>query len=632
MRNIIFAVFVFVSSISFAQDRFERIEEDLLKLSLTTPGLQEAVDLSVSSVPVSEFLRGMGMTHAINIAVDNNVTDVFSNSFTDAKAKDVIVYLCKKFNLDIDIQGTIISVFKVVPEKIVEKGIDWNGKIKFSKENELLTLELKVDTLSTVAEKLSMASGKSIITSLNARNRLVNTFIIDRPFELTLEKLASTNDLTLTKTEDGFYLFDIPTQNAPADSKKGNSNGVGTSKQNIKSLNEGMELLIMADKIGSLSAKNVPIIDVLDRVSKEMGINFFLYEEIKGDVTFYVENLSYENLLDYVFFNSDYTWFEEKSIYFIGNRKQETLRKTSLIKLKYRTVTDVLEIIPTELKTDAEIKPFEELNALVVTSSHYKVQALEEFIESIDQTVPMIVIEVIIIDVNKIATVATGITAGLGSAPAETSGTLTPGLNLNLTSDAINEIISGVNGFGILNLGAVTPDFYINLQALEENGNIDIRSTPKLATLNGHEATMKIGNTEYYLEVANNVIGSQNPQNIITQTYKSVNADLAITIKPNLSVDEFVTLQIEVNQSDFTGRISANAPPGSVTRNFKSLVRVKNGEMVLLGGLEEKKDNLTYSGLPGIAKIPVLRWFFGKRTMDKGNSKLNIFLKSTIIY
>ena len=160
---------------------------------------------------------------------------------------------------------------------------------------------------------------------------------------------------------------------------------------------------------------------------------------------------------------------------------------------------------------------------------------------------------------------------------------------------------------------------------------IDIASTPKLATLNSYESKLSIGNTEYYLEEQNTVIGSQNPQNIITKQYKSVNADLSLTIKPFVSGDNQVTLKIDVTQSDFTNRISPNAPPGSVSRNFSSLIRLKDGELVLLGGLERKSKTSSGSGVPILSRIPIIKWFFSSRSSQKENSKLNIFIKTTII-
>ncbi len=77
-------------------------------------------------------------------------------------------------------------------------------------------------------------------------------------------------------------------------------------------------------------------------------------------------------------------------------------------------------------------------------------------------------------------------------------------MNMSLSATSINRLINSFNGFGSINLGKVTPDFYMSLQALEATGNIELRSTPKLSTLNGHSATLKSGETKYYKEVQTN--------------------------------------------------------------------------------------------------------------------------------
>ncbi len=117
-----------------------------------------------------------------------------------------------------------------------------------------------------------------------------------------------------------------------------------------------------------------------------------------------------------------------------------------------------------------------------------------------------------------------------------------------------------------------------------------------------------------------------------TQQYKPVNADLSLVINPQVSGDEQITMTINVKQSSFTERISSTAPPGTINRDFQSLIRVKNGEMIMLGGLEENSASSSGSGLPLISRIPVLKWIFGNRTKSKSENKLTIFIKPTIIY
>jgi type IV pilus assembly protein PilQ len=246
----------------------------------------------------------------------------------------------------------------------------------------------------------------------------------------------------------------------------------------------------------------------------------------------------------------------------------------------------------------------------------------------------MVHIEVIIADVRKSNSLSAGIAAGLAPKSGTTGGTLLPDYAISLNANSINNLIKGINGFGVVNLGNVTPNFYITLKAMESNGILRLRSTPQIATLNGHEASLSVGQTQYYLEVNNNLVNTAvAQQNLLqTQNWKPVNADLSITIDPQVSGDEQITMEIKVKQSSFTERVSNTAPPGSINRDFKSLVRVKNGEMIMLGGLEEDQTNNSGSGLPGLSRIPVLRWIFGNRTKTKSENKLTIFIKPTVIY
>jgi type IV pilus assembly protein PilQ len=179
----------------------------------------------------------------------------------------------------------------------------------------------------------------------------------------------------------------------------------------------------------------------------------------------------------------------------------------------------------------------------------------------------------------------------------------------------------------------VTDAFYLNLQALENNSIIKIESTPKIATISGHEAKLAIGETSYYFEQTNQLINNGINNNVLQSgTWKSTDANLSVSIKPFVSTDENVTLNIVVEKSSFLARAGATAPPGKSTQKFESLVRVKNGEMILLGGLDELQKENSGSGVPLISRIPIIKWFFSSRKKAKSNSKLHIFIKPTIVY
>ena len=393
--------------------------------------------------------------------------------------------------------------------------------------------------------------------------------------------------------------------------------------------------ITVRDGLISADVQNMPILDLLNSVSKDLNQNYFLFSELKGNTTVKLNDASYDDFLKLLFNGTDFTFKKEGEIYLFGDRNLEGLRQSKLIILKNRTIDKVIDFIPFDLKKGVDIKTFVDLNGLIVSGSQPRINEIETFLRQIDLVVPMIHIEVIIAEVRKSNSISTGISAGIGAKPAAaTTGSLIPQINLSLNANSINNLISGINGLGIINLGNVTPNFYLTLSALEQQGALKLRSTPQMATLNGHEAKLKVGSTVYYLEVQNNVINSGNTNPTVTQSqqYKDLSADLLITINPQVSGDEQITMSIGVTQSSFTERISQTAPPGKLNRDFQSLIRVKNGEMIMLGGLEESSNSNSGSGLPLISRVPILKWIFGNRTKSKSENKLTIFIKPTIIY
>jgi type IV pilus assembly protein PilQ len=106
-----------------------------------------------------------------------------------------------------------------------------------------------------------------------------------------------------------------------------------------------------------------------------------------------------------------------------------------------------------------------------------------------------------------------------------------------------------------------------------------------------------------------------------------------MTINPIVSGDEQITLTIAVKQSSFTSQSGGRGSPYNTTsRDFQSLIRVKNQEMIMLGGLDNENKNETSSGVPVLSRIPVIKWFFSSRNKTKTKSKLTIFIKPTVIY
>ncbi len=293
----------------------------------------------------------------------------------------------------------------------------------------------------------------------------------------------------------------------------------------------------------------------------------------------------------------------------------------------------IVSILPDEVVADLDIKMDFELNSFLISGPAANINRFKKFIQEIDKPVPVVLIEVMIIEVRKSATVETGISWGIGDEPVETSGRLFPEADLTLGAKTVNKIIGGFDGFGSFNIGQVVPEFFATIKAMEANGNIKIRSTPKLSTLNGHRANLSIGETTYYVVTSQSFYGSQIPSTSEIRNYLPIDAELAVSIKPLVSGNGQVTLDINVIQSDFSSeRIEDDAPPGLTSREFSSIIRMQNQDLAILGGLEEKVKNDSGSGVPLLARIPVIKWLFSQRKREDSKQKLTILIKPTVIY
>ena len=341
--------------------------------------------------------------------------------------------------------------------------------------------------------------------------------------------------------------------------------------------------------------------------------------------------------------SEDGIWYlyEEKAkdkalSYYRGNEDLEDAQRSTVhvFAMQYRTVDNILDVIPGQLSRDMEIKVFPDLNSLILAGSAKGVAELEAYLQQIDRSVPMVSIDVIIVDVTDRKSRTTGVSFGKGQEPSGASyGHFAPGVDVKLGAGQINRLIDAFNGLGLVNLGKVGDNFYASLKLLEEDGAITLRSTPRLSTLNGHKATLSSGEIKYYKESQVNIIGTQNPMQSESYLWKNVEASFTLELLPYVSADSTITIHVNLNQDEFTERDGGDlsAPPGKTKRGFNSIVKVHDGEMVLLGGIERNLLDDTASGLPFITRVPVLRALFGNVRKADEKRKLSVFIRPVVV-
>jgi type IV pilus assembly protein PilQ len=609
------------------------------ELAKTKKGLNESIRIDLTGLTLYDFITTLAEEHELNVSVDPQLTQIVTSNFFDVKVTEVFNFLIKKHQLDVEVMNNILIFNKrkeeVKTEPVIQsKPID----ISYNDQNGFLSLKLKNDSLPRVAQAITDASNKNIILAPDVKNLKVSSYILNRPFDQVIEMMAKSNSLIVNKDDnDNYYLEKDNTPKIEPSSvaiSNNRNNRRSNNSRNTSDTSGTFNISLNEQGFLDIQSYEGDAAEIIVEAAQQLKISFFMYNTPEGvNTTLIANSITFDDLLDHLFSGEKYTYKVVDDLYLIGEHETEGLRTTELVQLQNRSIESVFNSLPSALTENLEVKEFIELNGFVVSGSKIYINEFKDYIREIDQVVPVIQIEVIIVQYQKSYEIQTGIQAGIDKQQRTTQGVLFPTADVALNSTSVNSLIDAFNGLGFINLGKVTGDFYLNLQALENNSLIKLSSTPKLVTLNGHDASSSIGETSYYFEQNNQLITQGVNNNVLQSgTWKSTEANLGITITPYVSKDETVTLTISVERSSFLARVGPNAPPGKATQKFESMISVRNNEMILLGGLDELENENSATGTPFMARVPIIKWLFSSRKKRKEKSKLHIFIKPTVTY
>jgi len=183
--------------------------------------------------------------------------------------------------------------------------------------------------------------------------------------------------------------------------------------------------------------------------------------------------------------------------------------------------------------------------------------------------------------------------------------------------------------FGFLTdggLGSLALD--ASLALAEEDQKINIVSAPKVMTINGEEAFISRGEIDYY-----------SVRTLDTISFEQIPAILSLTVTPTVSADDaHVTMKVEVTddktktaKQTSTEEGQTESPPGRTTKKITSTLIVKTGDTVVIGGIYQKQDRTSDTGIPFLMDIPLLGWLFKAERKEEAQVELLIFLTPTVI-
>lgn len=215
------------------------------------------------------------------------------------------------------------------------------------------------------------------------------------------------------------------------------------------------------------------------------------------------------------------------------------------------------------------------------------------------------------------------------------------------TSDGTGSTITlaGAGGFtGPAQLLRLTGSSTVNelIKFLKTQGDIDAISNPKVLTLNNQPALITVG-TEYFYKIQNSTIlaGSTSGTSQTTQneTVNSIFAGVLLDITPEIANDDTITLKINPSISQTRIKLSSvekdqqarTMPPDLDRRQLASVVTVKDGNSIVIGGLIDKSESMASNKVPLLGDIPGLGYLFKYEEKVVDTTELVIVIQPHII-
>jgi len=318
--------------------------------------------------------------------------------------------------------------------------------------------------------------------------------------------------------------------------------------------------------------------------------------------------------------------------FYLGNLSQPTELQDVVNALR-----QILEI--------SRIQPLPSQGALVVRGTPDQIALAQKLVGDLDRARSEVIVEVAVMQVSRSKTRTLGISPPTSATIAlqsniNTNVNNTNNNNNNNLNNTLNNTTTGSNQINLNRLGNLNAtDFAVTINpatatALFSDSNTKLIQNPQIRAVDGQKASLKIGDR---VPVATGSfqpgIGGVGINPLVNTQFQYLDVGVNIDITPRVHAGREVTLKISMDISSVTGQsnIGGISQPIIGQRKIEHEIRLKEGEVNLLGGMLEDQQTKSLSGIPGLSQIPILRYLFGQTNTEHRENEIVFALVPHII-
>lgn len=423
----------------------------------------------------------------------------------------------------------------------------------------------------------------------------------------------------------------------------------------------------------SFTLREADVKDVLRGLSKQTNYNVVIEPDVKGMCTVDLKDVTLAKALEYILEPLEYTFkIEEKTIY-VSKPKLETkifslnyvaLKKigtssvtgstgggttssgsgsggeTKTVEIKTETDADTWKNVEDNLKAmlSKDGKVIVNKQALMVNVTDYPkhLKSISALLEAIEDSLhKQIMIEAKIIEVQLNDSSREGVNwqfieGRIGEFLINAKQVY---LNPNILSVPSTKAVATTPYFRLFfgNKHLNIENTFIDL--LKTQGNINVVSNPRIATLNNQRAIIKVARQEVYFDEQQSNSGGISGT-LATYTPKFITVGLILDVIAQIDNNGYIVLNIHPMLTEKVG--AARSPSGSEVpildvREADTLVRVREGETVVIGGLIKDIKRVSDTGTKGLMDLPLIGRLFRLKEAESQKNELVIFLTPRII-
>lgn len=569
--------------------------------------------------------------------VDTTATDsTMSINFKDTDIRDVIRTISKAYNLNIiidkDVSGKVTFNLSNVPIMEGLRTIAESQGLEVVRDGSVYRIkqagEQQRKTISYFDGKLTVdvqnVDAREFLRELSAKAAI--SVVPDGKVEGTvsgrLYRVELDHGIRALLEGNGFSVRRIRNiyQVSMDDESSSPPSGLASRRSRRSSGGNNAFYVDYRDGILSLEASNEPLDNVIKAIAEQSEMQIITYEQLRGDVNARLEEVPLDEALALLLGGTQFTFIRKDNIFLIGNRNPatpsgEALSTSELIPLRHIKAEGVPGVLPKYIQPQ-NVKVVKEQNALLVSGTSEDIVNTKSFLQTIDIPTPQVVIDVLVVEYSRDIERNFGIEAGTASSTYAPNFSY-PYLEGGGIIKGLQEIFDDVKGV------ALVDNFYVQLKALEKQDKAKVLAQPSLTVLNGHKATIDVGQTQFYRIVS----GTDENR---TYQFRPISFGIQLNITPWISQGGQITAEISPEISNAMG-VNSEGYPNVFKRSVTTTVRLDHNRTLVLGGLLRGEDQETQNKVPILGDLPILGALFRTSLKKKIQTNLVIYITPRLV-